>query len=892
MTGRRVVRHVWYASKTPRRFEDLPQKWTIAQQKLTRPSFRTNLALSQHELSNEIATRHLLRVHRREATLSRLSMAERPSSPLSQPDDPATKSPSPSTPKAIIISSDTSPSIQAIDRKPTASSRMFSVASLCSPDNSNVSTPLTVGTSPKPPLHGDQEDLDNGDLTIGAAATSKTTSSLKSSIEGTATPELPDRPSQISSVTASETKPEGEQGDEDDDDETDDGQDGEVDANNIDGGQQDPEDSEDEDDDEEDDDEDEDEDDDEEDDDDDEDDDGDVSTASHEKEGVGVAKESTTKGEPGSATEQAGAASGEQASQPAPEAPNTLVPKKRAKRKQREPSVDVSLPKGPPALPTMRIELNIKKLSLDEYLLDIPEKLNDELKKTGHPWSKWYEQRQKEPVASTSAAAGAGGTPAAPTESLGDLGPFAHLLNKYPVGEPGPGEGKPKKRRKRRKEIEEYDVNDPFVDDSELQIDEPTHAAKPASKGFYVAFGDIELERLQKKKRGAKAIEAAAATASPGAGPSTANGTVIGGASRGGRDAAPSYLIHGTQLEVSNKMFHLRTEEKGSSSTPSIPLEELQAGSIGLSDPSEQAKLGESRDSPIKVDDEPASKKKTYPTKPVNKLLAAEFEHLRRLVAQEDFSVKSKFPPSLRPPLRKAAQVALETGEYNENFFNYLPALFPYNRFTMSKLVKREFFDEHVKLLKGIQDDLYDDLKDAIEEALPANRAEYEETLKKWRETGNANATQGGDDSSNAMAVDGGEGAGDASEGNLNGGGGGGGGEENGSVQVADGGGSAPLRKWRWTERMREDVFQIILLENGITELRVEKNKLENTADVVSELVMRKAAYKRMNDLFPEDEGWTTTTAISKEFSMTKKKHDRQNHAMAEQAAAAAAAQG
>jgi hypothetical protein len=44
---------------------------------------------------------------------------------------------------------------------------------------------------------------------------------------------------------------------------------------------------------------------------------------------------------------------------------------------------------------------------------------------------------------------------------------------------------------------------------------------------------------------------------------------------------------------------------------------------------------------------------------------------------------KAKFPPNLKPRLTAVALEALKLGEYNENFFNYLPKIFPYNRFTM-----------------------------------------------------------------------------------------------------------------------------------------------------------------------------------------------------------------
>jgi hypothetical protein len=50
----------------------------------------------------------------------------------------------------------------------------------------------------------------------------------------------------------------------------------------------------------------------------------------------------------------------------------------------------------------------------------------------------------------------------------------------------------------------------------------------------------------------------------------------------------------------------------------------------------------------------------------------------------EDWTQKGKFPPSLKPALARAALLAVELDEYDEYFFNYMPTIFPYNKFTMS----------------------------------------------------------------------------------------------------------------------------------------------------------------------------------------------------------------
>jgi len=38
-----------------------------------------------------------------------------------------------------------------------------------------------------------------------------------------------------------------------------------------------------------------------------------------------------------------------------------------------------------------------------------------------------------------------------------------------------------------------YDIEDDFIDDSDLQIDAPTHYQRPKKEGFFVHMGELEL---------------------------------------------------------------------------------------------------------------------------------------------------------------------------------------------------------------------------------------------------------------------------------------------------------------------------------------------------------------------------------------------------------------
>lgn len=45
----------------------------------------------------------------------------------------------------------------------------------------------------------------------------------------------------------------------------------------------------------------------------------------------------------------------------------------------------------------------------------------------------------------------------------------------------------------KKRRVIDYDLNDPFIDDSDLGIDAPTHVARPKKEGFFVNQGPLEL---------------------------------------------------------------------------------------------------------------------------------------------------------------------------------------------------------------------------------------------------------------------------------------------------------------------------------------------------------------------------------------------------------------
>ncbi|KAK0532236.1 hypothetical protein OC835_003403 [Tilletia horrida] len=830
-------------------------------------------------------------------------------------------------------------------------------------------------------------------------------------------------------------------------------------------------------------------------------------------------------------------------------------PPKKKRRAMASPSPD-PLPKPPPARPTVRMQM-IKTQGAgsadqvtpppidpeddpDLYIMEIPHIMLEQLRGVQHPWATWVEETQKAAqdaqraeqekeeaerqqeqerrqynaaqaaLNAAAAANGAGGAagsgeaggsggagppvPGAAPAIPSDLPPgLAALLARH---QENPRTGMiPKKRKKR----EVYDVNDPFVDDSELTIDEPTHFVQPKNSGFYVCIGDVEVFRTTqqkaRRKRGGAAAAAAAAAGEGAAGPSgkekgkaanaaaagagAASGTaaqanghaessakvtqsalassakasgaagamdmllamrakqtgltvsehVVAGVQRPDQPAPPAQppaatasarggvvpmegVVHMAEAERS---MNARRQSEGSRMQPipvddstddeSKPVDATSASGVAAAagpassgaggsrrtlrekspvkalaaadgasgsgmglrrtprrsasssaganegrnggtaasalattaaatastpEPS-AAKSAAMRDISISMNGTPGGsgdisisgvqstpsgsgaganatgssssgaavqangKKHRYPCLPVHPKLAQAFQELKEVVAKEPFEVKTKFPAYLKPPLVRTAKLALELGEYNDNFFNWLPTIFPYNRFTMMKLTKREFFEEHTNYYRDLQEENLAALKTLVERGLPHQKLEHDQAMQRWLDAGGQQAAAAPEAKPSGSGAPGAlAGAGERSspltpvKASLVGAAGG------DAVVVDDDdaaegskaeNGEEPVKRWRWDEEMRAHLHTCITAENAMVELYNEKQSLENTNKPVSEMARRKALYKRIASFWAED-GWASTSIISREYTRTKSRYEKQAARAAEEAEA------
>ncbi|KAG0152289.1 hypothetical protein CROQUDRAFT_649659, partial [Cronartium quercuum f. sp. fusiforme G11] len=100
-----------------------------------------------------------------------------------------------------------------------------------------------------------------------------------------------------------------------------------------------------------------------------------------------------------------------------------------------------------------------------------------------------------------------------------------------------------------------------------------------------------------------------------------------------------------------------------------------------------------------------------------------------------------QFPPKLIAPTLEVAQLALDLCEYDAPFFHQLAEIFPYNTFTIRKLVTREIHPQRKKYYDEQINQRMDRLKPLINQAMVPALSEYQRqvdefdvAVKKWED--------------------------------------------------------------------------------------------------------------------------------------------------------------
>ncbi|GBE86852.1 hypothetical protein BKA93DRAFT_886629 [Sparassis latifolia] len=442
----------------------------------------------------------------------------------------------------------------------------------------------------------------------------------------------------------------------------------------------------------------------------------------------------------------------------------------------------------------------------------------------------------------------------------------------------GDGKNDKKKRKKKNLGQEYYDTNDPFIDDSELAQDERTYFAQTKQKGFYVSSGQVALVNKTPKKPKSKKPNIMAPSASVSAALSSASlppslvGPLAGPSTL--RPPSPSAKKAKKEDGTRDSPIALYSDAEDEHHTQGLKRKSSASETILTSLSGADHAEGGSK-----------KKRKTVEIQPFHPELEKALDQLREAIAKETWEVKGKFPPSLKPLLAQVALQAIILGEYDDNFFNLMPRLFPYNKFTMTKLIKRTVWREHTNLLIERQNVLLQELKALADEGFPKAKEEYDRSVLSWekrQERAKAEAEAGGhsvegtpaaSDSQPTPKIPGSALAQRPSVEDAD--------HENGEHEEHAGTGKGkdrephpPAKRYRLTDTMKALIWQLVCLSNECCRIENEKNNLEGNNQVVSDQGVRKTLYQKIVAAFPE--GWLSSGQISRDVSVMKKKYEKE----------------
>ncbi|EAU87900.1 hypothetical protein CC1G_01547 [Coprinopsis cinerea okayama7 len=527
-------------------------------------------------------------------------------------------------------------------------------------------------------------------------------------------------------------------------------------------------------------------------------------------------------------------------SQPSASAP----PSKKGKSRKRTPSP--SPPPPPPPQPLQTIRLEIKLGGPSNYEVDIAQMAKD-----------------------------TGQRPATPPLPMA-------LRPESEEEEPPPEEtGKKRKRKKKNAGQEYYDTTDPFIDDSELAVDQRTYFAQTKQQGFYVSSGEVALlkdkspKKPKSKKPTLSSVLHSSVSQAVSAGVLHKEASADGSHSPSGAHFGGSQGIKGVGI--------VNGQNQGGDKGKKPADTGAAAGWVTGADEGEgDEKTGQKRKRYITVVDN-GKKRKIVNINSFHPDLQVAIEELKKAIAKESWEQKGKFPQALKPALSSLALLAIRLDEYDDHFFNLMPVLFPYNKFTMTKLIKRTVYNDHVALLQERQDELLKQLEELAKAGFAQAEAEWEKSVAAWDkrqekirlEAANAGGTASGDGGSgtnsaaptrhpteekDGMDVD-----------------------HPGSVSAPPGGAATaagghaphpPGKKYRLTEQMKAIIWDLVLLSNECCRLENEKNQYEGSVIQVSEQGLRKVLYQKIVAAFPE--GWMSSGQISRDVSAMKKRLEKE----------------
>ncbi|KAH7096892.1 hypothetical protein BKA62DRAFT_718208 [Auriculariales sp. MPI-PUGE-AT-0066] len=488
-------------------------------------------------------------------------------------------------------------------------------------------------------------------------------------------------------------------------------------------------------------------------------------------------------------------------------------------------------------------------------------------------------------------------------------------------------EGKKKKKargRKRKYEEEQYDLLDGWIDDTELAFEERKFVAETKQKGYYVSLGDVALKKLTPppgartpNKPGPKPRSSmpVAPPAPPPQHPPDiplsdrpiSKRTAIcrslaalpGKMEARHSKAMKAFLTSELQIppvpegKIVVKGYEVDAKPRSSDDTNDNAMDEDEPEAESPSEPSGRgikrkvsmaaAAAADGAGGSEDVMGEPIRKRRRGTTmsaldfahQSFTPNLVAELELLKTVVEREAkaFGVKGKFPQHVKPLLAQIAMRAVVRDEYDDPFWDAMPKIFPYNRFTMKKLIIRTVYGSHSALLHDRTEELLVELKKITNEGFIKAQEDQKLAMEAWeakQAKKKADQVASAETSGPPVAIAPTDLAAST----------GGGEHANGTGAVGKkDDDKPPQQKYRMNESLRTIIWDLVCISNDIVSLANEKNKFENSAEQVSEQGQRKVLYQKIQAAFPD--GWMNSSILSREVSLLKRKEGERNMAEA-----------
>ncbi|CAI2181782.1 19128_t:CDS:2 [Funneliformis geosporum] len=323
-----------------------------------------------------------------------------------------------------------------------------------------------------------------------------------------------------------------------------------------------------------------------------------------------------------------------------------------------------------------------------------------------------------------------------------------------------PKEKSPKKRKEKvSKKEQNYDVSDPFIDDSDLAPFQRDYGSiRPSVEGYFVWKGPLSLQgtveetevgRKRSTKRRPKNVED---KDKPPQGRKKRTVKPKEGEEQEGDDNTatkvnkPKRSYKKAKLTIETRLQDTIQSTMPQSFTNFFPTPVINVtpqpkdfatalnNAFPLNSP-DRLLTNVNHETPktptfnkVIIPDPnktPGKKKKVYPTDPIRPEIQVLVDEFKAKVDNETFEIKSRFPPSLKPPLMEILTNAYECSQFNENLFKILTNILPYNKFT--RLCQRTLYPKTITELQNTKTELIENLRAAVEEAMPLLIEEYNE---------------------------------------------------------------------------------------------------------------------------------------------------------------------